>query len=936
MRTTISFYLLISILTGSLWSQTGQVKFDRISSEEGLSQSVVLSILQDKQGFMWFGTQDGLNRFDGYRFTIYKNDPKDPESLSHNTVQVLSEDKAGTLWVGTSGGGLNRFDRERETFVRYKADPSNPASLSHNSVRAIYEDRQGTFWIGTEGGGLNEMDRQTGVFTRYFSDPDNPSSLSSNSVLCIYEDSLRRLWVGTSQGGLCQFDRQKKSFVRYISDLGDPYSLSDDTVFSILEDRRGSLWFATGGGLDQILPEQSQESPPRFTSYRYDRRNPSGLSGVSALTIVEDASGGLWIGTNGGGINRILPTHLKESPLPFIHYQYDQANPDSLSNNVVLCLYVDRSGLLWAGTSGGGINKVNREKERFSHYNSESLDPAGEDHAFILSVLEDRSGLLWIGTRRGLCRVDRQVDRHISPWPGSGLPEDLRRTGINSLFQDSSEAVWIGTAGSGLYRWNPSDNRFRQYRSSPSDPRSLSQDHVSVISGDQKGNIWIGTLNGLNQWNPAAGNFTRFLADPKNPESLSDDRIVSLFTDREGVLWVGTYGGGLNRLVPGRKAGEPATFRRYEQNVSDPYSLSTNHVLSIYESRAGQVWVGTYGGGLNQFDRKTESFSCYLEKDGLPNNTVYGILEDEAGHLWLSTNNGLSEFNPELKTFRNYTVRDGLQGNEFNPQSYFKGRNGEMFFGGINGLNIFHPDIMTFNMHVPPLAITDIQIAGTPLGGESGPSFKKSLFEFGEIRLSYRQTVLSIEFAALDFNNPGRNQYAYKMEGLNREWVGLGTQRRVNFSGLSPGEYLFRVKGSNNDGLWNEEGISLRIRIRPPFWRTGWFIVLLAGLGAGLIAAAWRLRSRYRALQFQEDFDLASLIEKFELTKREEEIVRRIVKGKSNEEIEKELFISLSTVKNHIYNIYQKLGVKNRLQLLDVLRAQRAGRKDKPTDQFSP
>ncbi len=845
-----------------LLAQNRPVKFERLSREQGLSQSSVRCIMQDRQGFMWFGTEDGLNKYDGYNFTVYKHDALDSTSLSDNLVTSIYEDSASrnTLWIGTMGGGLNKFDREKEQFTHYVNDPKNPHSPSNHSIRSIYEDRAGTLWIGTEGGGLNKFDRGKEQFIRcYVNDPKNPHSLSNNIIWSIYEDRAGTLWIGT-EGGLNKFDREKEQFTHYVNDPNNPYSLSNNIIASIYEDSasRNTLWIGTRNGLNRFDRERAQ-----FTRFVNDPKNPLSLGENDIGPIYEDQAGTLWIGTWGGGLNK-----LDREKEQFIRFVNDPNNPHSLSDNFVFSLYIDYSGILWIGTWQGGLNKFDHKKEQFTHYVNDPKNPHSLSYNSIASIYEDRAGTFWIGTwGGGLNKFDREKEQFTHFVNDPNNPHSLSNNIIFSILEDSlatagRNTLWIGTLGGGLNKLvlNPaagggegSDRekaQFTHYLNDPKNPHSLSNNSIWSIYADHSGTLWIGTSGGgLNKFDREKEQFTHYINDPNNPYSLSDNAVMSIYEDNAGTLWIGTGGGGLNKFDH-----EKEQFIHYVNDPKNPHSLSNNIIPSIYEDHAGTLWIATLG-GLNKFDHESGRFTRYTEKDGLPNNGVIGILEDNNGHLWLSTNKGISCFDPPRlagKTFRNYDVGDGLQSNEFNAWAYHKSKSGEMFFGGINGFNVFHPDSIKDNPYLPPVVITAFKRYNTDETAELAIE-EKGISVKPAIKLTYKDNFLLFEFAALSFRRPEKNQYAYKLEGYSDKWIHLGTKRDVTFTNLDPGEYTLRVKGSNNDGVWNEEGTSIKITITPPWWKTWWAYMLYGLMFAGAVFGYIRYKTQAQAKELARE-----------------------------------------------------------------------------------
>jgi len=822
---------LIQCTLGKLWllaclvapaatleALTRPIRFDNISLEQGLSQTTVLCIYQDSRGFLWLGTEDGLDRYDGYAFTVYKHDPADPNSLVDDFVWAITEDPSGDLWIGTDGGGIARWNQKTDRFVRYGsgADPSH--RLASDYVRALHLDRQGQLWIGTRDAGLEQLDPLSGLITHYRHDPSRPSSLSDDHVYVVYADRLGKLWIGTD-GGLNQLDPASGALRRFIHDPNDPASLSDDRVRSIFEDRDGVLWIGTyDGGLNRLQPASG-----RFVSFRHDFNDPASLSHDLVRTILEDQDDRLWVGTS-GGLNMFDRQRGR-----FARYLHDPASPKSLSDNDVMSLYQDRGGVLWVGTRSGGLDKWNPATWSFGHYTETPSDAAaGLNSKAVTGFSVDRSGKLWIGTYGGGLNVlDRASGeyRHYryDPKASSSLSDDR----VMALLHDHDGLLWIGTRDGGLNRFDPQTQTFRVYRHDPARGGSLGSNGVMALLEDNRGALWVGTFGGgLDRFDRATESFTHYRFDPAAPNSLSGDRVTCLAQDPSGGLWIGTDGAGLNLLVRGSSG-----FRHFTHDPKDRSSLSADTIYSLLVDPAGTLWIGTRGGGLARLEGSTESgvvqFKSYSEMDGLANETVYGILQDAAGFLWLSTNNGLSRFDPRSETFRNYDASHGLQANEFNFGSYYRSTSGELFFGGVNGFNAFLPDRLESNSHVPPVVLTALLKFNKPVaaGGPAG--------QIRRIDLGFRDDVVTFEFAALDYAAPGQNRYAYKLDGFDSNWIELGNIHRVTYTNLDPKSYVFRVKAANNDAVWNENGLAIDLTVEPPPWRTWWAYLLYTMLGAG-------------------------------------------------------------------------------------------------------
>lgn len=794
-------------------------RFERLSVEQGLSQSWVRAILQDQQGYMWFGTEDGLNRFDGYEFTIYKHDLNDPTSLADSNVTALLQDAQGRLWVGTLNG-VDRLDSETGTFIHYRTvldDGSTPGGME---ISALYQDRAGFIWVGSEDGGLSRYNAASDSFTRFQYDPADPGSLSDDRVLSIYEDRQGVLWVGTAAGGLNAFDRQAQKFTHYRAIPANPVGLSSDAVRAIFEDSQGNLWVGTDTGGLNLFNRSSQT----FKHYRNEIDNPFSLSSDEVRVIYEDNSGELWVGTR-AGLNR-----FNRSTNSFVQYRYDASDIYSIGSDSIWSLYQDGGGILWVGTGGGGVSKYAGSLQKFKLFQHRPNRPETLSDNNVLAITQDKAENLWVGTQfGGLNRLDRNdnvvdVFRHDPRDPTSIAGDDVR-----ALLVDSTGKLWVGLNRGGLDTYDPLTKTFIHMGDSRDVATGLAEDRVAALYEDRSGEVWVGLWTmGLDRWHRESDTFVHYRHEGGNANSLVDDRVRVIYQDRQGLLWIGTYGG-FSIFDPVHNS-----FVNFSNDPNDSNSLSNDVVRSFYEDEYGNMWVATYGGGLNYFNREQQTFTRYTNRDGLPNNALFGILPDARGHLWISTNSGLSRFDPRRETFRNYSAKDGLQGDEFNSGAFYLSPQGEMFFGGTNGLNAFFPEQVVDNANVPPVVVTAFRKFNNVV--------KTDLRSGDSIELSYTDNFISFDFAALDYYAPQRNQYSYMLEGFDRQWVDAGTRRYASYTNLQGGDYVFRVRGSNSDGIWNVEGFSVNIHVTPPIWGTWWFFGAVAVLLAGLIFGGYRMR----------------------------------------------------------------------------------------------
>ncbi len=835
------------------YSQSYEYIFKQLKLEDGLSQTTIVDILQDQKGYIWFATSNGLNRYDGYKFKVFTNDPFDSLSLSDNGISALFEDSRGNLWVGTNSGYLNKYDSKTESFERiFISDSTKPAvifkdqvfkfpiTISRNNnftVTSITEDISGNLWIGTFGEGLKYFDRSNDKLHHIHYDPNDPSSLSYDRVMKVFIDSESIIWIATLGGGLNRLkkfelfeDIIKIDFFHYYHEKGRSSSLSSNNAIEIFEDSRGSIWIGTfDGGLNRLTVNQKLNHPDsaEFQIFRSES-NKNSLCNNTVMALEEDENGNIWIATFGGGIDEYDIFNNS-----FNHFVAEPLNENSLADNDVISLKFDNSGILWIGTHlGEGISKLEKRRKKFGHIKSSAVNRNSLSDDVVWAVLEDKNDQLWVGTYRGGLNLIDRARNKFTVFDVKDYPQLDRH--IRSLVQDKNGNIWIGTYSNGLVKRNSMNGKFEKVNLFEKLGFKSNTNQIQRIMIDSKDNFWIGTFgDGLIKFeydfeNDRIKKIDYYQNDPSKKKSISDNRIYSLFEGKDGTIWVGTFGGGLCRLK------EDGVFDVYKKNDNDRNSLSDNRVMTIYEDYENNLWLGTYGGALNKFLKEKEIFLKYTEKSGLGSDVVYGILEDDKFNLWMSTDNGIFKFNYKEEIFAEYDLQDGIQSLEFSGGAYFKSNSGEMFFGGINGLNYFYPDSVESNFFIPPVVITGFSIFDKSMPGD-----------LSEIELNYDQNFFSFEFSALDFTNPKDNNYAYILEGLENTWRFVDANRRIaTYTNLAPGNYTFRVIGSNSDGIWNTEGTSIRLTILPPFWRTWWFILAAMFLIIGIIYYIGTLRFR--------------------------------------------------------------------------------------------
>jgi PAS domain S-box-containing protein len=802
------------------------LRFTHLTTNDGLSQGYVTAILQDRRGFMWFATRDGLNRYDGNAFVVYKNNPNDPGSLGSNFIQDLMEDDHGYLWIATNTG-VNKFDPTTERCTRYLHDPNNPNSIGGAYVTSIARDSRGYVWFGTQDAGLDRFDPTTGTFTHYAKDSDGQFVGRITQVIA---DSYRDIWF-VGERGLFHLNQQAGQITR------PPATRNGLSADSVYEDETGDLWMLTHSPIIGLVKYDRRSE--RFTKFPLD----PGAVGVLASTmnggslngkLVADGTNGLWVPSSQG----LYYFDWRTERFTY-RFQHDESNPDSLDSNAVMSVYQDRSGVLWVGTENTGLNLLNFRQKQFVHYKHRPADPKSLSPGRVKAIYQDPNGVLWVGLfPRALDRLDRKTGTitHYVRNPGDEYTLG-KGTNVDSLYKDAAGYLWVGGGGSGLDRLDERTGRFKHYRDDPDDPNSLISDNVYTIFGDRNGHMWVGGQYGLSRFDPATDGFTNYRPVPTNPASLAN-WIWTIYQDRSGTLWLGTFGGALIRFDDKAK-----TFVNYTPDSRDPHRLNGGGLTIIHEDRTGTLWVGGFD-GLYRYNRQSGTFARYTESQGLPSSTIRCIQEDGLGRLWLSTQKGISRFDPKLETFRNYDVSDGLQSNEFSDGCY-QGPDGEMFFGGSNGFNAFFPENVRDNPYVPPVVITSFKIFNKPVPVGAKSVLKKAIPYVDSLTLSYRDNVFSFEFAALSYANSQKNRYRYKLEPFEPGWNEVGSKQRLTtYTNLDPGKYTFRVQGSNSDGVWNEEGVSLPILITPPWWKTTGFRALCLAAFLALLWAAYQLRVR--------------------------------------------------------------------------------------------
>ena len=815
MRKLVVYIVLMLMALVGTAQKLHQMNFEKVTMEDGLSQVSINSILQDSTGFLWFATLDGLNRYDGYSFKVFKPVANDTTSISSNRILCLFQDSYGKIWIGTLGGGLNEYNPITETFTRYMHNPSDENSLSNNDVYDITEDDEGILWIATYGGGLNRFDRNTHQFTAYKHNPSNLNSIGSNQVRVVSKDKFGNLWIGVNEGGgLDKFDKQTGLF-QHIDFIAHD-------IMSIEGDKYGNLWIGTYyGGFGVLNPETY-----KYTVFENNPNDTLSLSNNIVWTFYQDTvSNIMFVGTRGGGLNMYdLATKQYLGCEKMHQHEYD------LSSNNILSILLDKSGVLWVGSETAGLCKYNTHRKKFSilHPSLDFDSDLTSDNVMSILEIKDLSpahdGHFLVGTRgAGLLYYDKNFNI-IRTYQCSKDDKDSYNV-ITSIVQDPRGFFWLGTDGNGLIRFSLDKGVLDHYSYVEDTRNVLSNNAVTAMCLDNELRLWVGTYGGgLCKFEWEKGKFTTY---DVNPDNFMRNVIWCVMQDSQDMIWAGTNGRGVMCVNP---QNDTVTF--FTQDRNNPNSLNSEIVYSLLETGNGTFWVGTGGAGICKFNRREKTFQSYTKRShGLTNDMVLAMQEDKRGNLWISTCYGISKFAPFAETFTNYNKSDGLQGNSFNERSSFKSSNDLMFFGGVQGLSYFIPDSITNDSYIGRVVITELKIynktveIGEEIQGEV--VLDQSITTIGELKLSYKHNF-SIDFSILNNVAPSKVRYKYRLVGFDEDWNYTDANKRTaTYTNLTGGDYVFEVTATNNDGVWSDEITQLKITIVPPFWKTTWFYSLL-------------------------------------------------------------------------------------------------------------
>ena len=856
----------------------------------------VHSILEDSQGFMWFGTRFGLNRYDGSEFKAFLYNPRNENSIPGSKIIALCEDGDSVMWVGTSNSGFSRYDRDLEAFENFAHNPENPNSLISDIVTCLFPDSRGSLWIGTENG-LSRYVSATGEFTNFLNDPENENSLPQNRIMCLAETPGGRLWVGTENGAATVISLDNLSMHQKVR-IRPSTSISITAMLSDTGDQ--CLWIGRFGlGLYRW---DYNENKFEFIT---DRDIPvSPIDGI--ISISKNKNGTIWLGSVSGLANY---DHKNKK---FTYFYHDANDPGSLGDNLLYKTLVDRQGILWATTGSAGISYYDPELIRFQHEQSDPENINSIRANAVWSISQDPASNIWFGTMEGGTSVmdaNTGAFTHYNSFETLGKTEWWSRDYIARVRSDRNHKIWIGTFSCGLFTLDYPTQTLNHYRNREKVANSFSDKTIRDILETRDGNIWIGTESqGLERYDEASDAFEHFKHDPDNPQSLSSNFTFCLLEDKAGYIWIGTTDGGLNQFD--RTTG---LFKRFRVNLNDNNSLSSNFVPTLYEDASQTLWIGTRSGGLNKLNKERTQISTLDLHSSLKNLSIHGILQDDHQFLWLSTNQGILKAHPDTGLVNNYTLSDGIQ-ESFYFQSCLEANNGLMYFGGGEGYNVFHPDSIKNNQYIPPIVITGLAINYEDVSiGETRNGrviLHKSITQSDKLELNYRDKVITFKFAALNFSASYKNHYSYKLVGYDEDWIDAKNTPLAQYMNIPAGDYIFKVRGSNNDGIWNLEGTSIHVSIAPPFWKTWWFKTL--GIMALIVLMLTYIQLRTYRLIVQRD--------KLEALVRERTAQLKIeIEERQRVELEK-TELKLDHLKREL--LTQSLHLNDKQQIMDNLQGE--------------
>ncbi|QQS35628.1 MAG: hypothetical protein IPM56_15495 [Ignavibacteriales bacterium] len=796
-------------------AQSRHINFENFSIKEGLSNDIATSIIQDKDGFIWIGTEDGLNRYDGYEFKIFKFNPANPGSISDDWITRVFQDSKGNIWIGTSNG-LNRYLPVTSTFKIYSLvtdDMENKQQIF--GVGSIFEDKEGTLLVGTSTKGFLEYDPDEDRFLKNGKYEDLIKLTSGYFIRCFLQDKSGLLWVGIDDG-VIRYNPEDKSSKHFKYKYGSDNSPSNPVVVLIKEDHDGDIWFGTMTGVDLFV--RKSEKFLRASDFS-DR--PEYFKDKLVLALLTDSKNNIWV----GGFNGLIKLDKKTKKTD--HYTYNPRNRTTLSSSRIYDLMEDRAGAIWIATYKGGVNRYDPRLNKFNSYIHNDFDENSISGTGVKAFYKDRNGFIWIGTEDGGLNKFDPVKSTFKKFRYN--PSDnssLSNNSVYSITPDKNGMLWIATFGGGLNILDLKTGRIRRLNSDEIFPAGKSDVHIKYVYSDRDGDLWVTTeKSGIFRYNFSTGKLIEFELAHENTD------VHSVYQDKSGTVWISTFGGGLYKY--NKRTNE---LKRYQKDFNCTDCISSAVVYSVNEDNENNIWISTFRGGINRYFRENDNFVAFTERNGIPSNYVKGMLPDNFGNLWITTNKGLAKFNPSTLTVKVYDENDGLPSNDFLSGALMKDRDGIFYLGTVNGFVMFNPDSIIDDPYEAPLYITRFSVFGEDYKTD------KNINEIEHINLAFDENLFSFEFASLDFSDPSKNQYAYMLEGIDPDWIYAGSRRYANYTHLSPGNYMFKVKATNSDGVWGKHVKEISITIVPPFWQRWWFILIAGSFIIGIILIAYQYR----------------------------------------------------------------------------------------------
>jgi len=806
----LCFFILIIYYSASLYSQSANIKFKKLNVS--LSDNNVHAIHEDSKGYMWFGSESGLDRFDGTDVKAYSKFIGDKNSISNNKVLCIFEDSKSNLWIGTAKG-LNLYDRDKDIFIQYYFNKDEKKSVLYNSIT---EDGDGTVWLGTKGG-VCILEPEKNQFISFQKYTNTENDIGKENTLTLLQDVKKRIFAGTILGNVFQYKKETGQVIEYLFDNGKKELDAEFQVYNISQTNDSLIWICTTG-IGFFKVKKMENGHIWYENFSHQPYNDNSLSHNNIESFFANNNGELWIGTVNGGLNKFDYNKSK-----FTRYTYNPNEPNSISGNSIWEIFIDSKDRLWLGIFNSGVDLVDKSTDKFTSYKHNKLRNNSLTHGSITAFAEDPIGNMWIASDGGgVDYWNRKTNEFIHYKHNENNPGSLSGNAALCFLQTASGSLWVGIYARGIDILEKGKNQFKHLTMADGLP---SENIFSIVQGE-KNMIYIGTYNGgLSVYNEKTKQFTNHKYNPKDTNSISNNHITVMYFDSSKKLWIGSNDNGFDLMEIDENG--KARFINFNNDPDNPNSLSDNTILAIVEDKKNNLWIGTRG-GLNKFNIKTGEFNLYSKHNGLPDNTIVGLQIDSKGKLWISSLNGLSRFDPETGKIENYTVNDGIQGTKFNNRSsYYTNKNGEMFFGGNNGFTMFHPDSLEYDISFHKVYFSDFKMFNkkVKIGAEDSP-LESQISETKEITLSYKQSVFTINYVALNYSQPEKTKYAYKLEGFETEWNYVGVQQAATYTNLDAGEYIFRVKATNNEGEWEEDSTDLKITITPPFWKTWWFILI--------------------------------------------------------------------------------------------------------------